>query len=54
MQRWWEKPWQQKVIRLHIIAKTKYKNLKWKHNKKAWDGNTTRVKCVLTNTTLAK
>ena len=29
---------------VHSIAKTKYKYFKWKHNKKAYDGNTTRAR----------
>jgi hypothetical protein len=31
MQKWWRKTWQQKDIRIHIITKTKYQNLNWKH-----------------------
>jgi hypothetical protein len=35
LQKWREKAWQQKKIIIHIIAKAKYNNLKWKYNKKA-------------------
>ena len=35
LQKWWEKAWQQKGINIHTIANAKYKNSKWKHNKKA-------------------
>ena len=39
MQKWWEKAWQQKGIKNTYHCK----NLRWKLNKKAQDGNTTRV-----------